>query len=237
MNIAIFTTKTLHHAFFVKELKKTRHNIDVLIEKKSVFKKFKTKHPIDKKTDSFEKKNFFNKKDNAFLSNFYNLNEFKSFNSEKFVNFIKKKKYDLVIVFGTGVLKKKLISLFKNCIFNLHGGNPEMFRGLDSIFWTIFHNQYNHIETTLHKLEKKIDTGKLFMKKKIFLKKKMKFYEIRYYNTLNCIILSKLLIKKILKKKKIKLKNQTEIGRYYTAMPTVLKDYCIYKFEIYTKNL
>ena len=59
----------------------------------------------------------------------------------------------------------------------------------------------------------------------------------KVFGNKNCIILSKLLIKKILKKKKIKLKNQTEIGRYYTAMPTVLKDYCIYKFEIYTKNL
>ena len=92
MNIAIFTTKTLHHAYFVKELKKTGHNIDVLIEKKSVFKKFKTKHSIDKKIDSFEKKKLFDKKDNIFLSNFNNLDEFKSLNSEKFVNFIKKKK-------------------------------------------------------------------------------------------------------------------------------------------------
>ena len=142
-----------------------------------------------------------------------------------------------MIVFGTGVLKKKLFLLFKNRIFNLHGGNPEMYRGLDSIFWTIFNNQYSHIETTLHKLEKKIDTGKLFMTKKICLKKNMKFYEIRYYNTVNCIILCKLLIKKILKKKKIKLIKQKGIGRYYTAMPTILKDYCINKFESYTKNL
>ena len=32
------------------------------------------------------------------------------------------------------------------------------------------------------------------------------------------------------------LKKQKKIGRYYSAMPTELKTYCIKRFEIYSRN-
>ena len=65
----------------------------------------------------------------------------------------------------------------------------------------------------------------------------MKYYELRYYNTLNCIKLTEKLIFEIIRNKKIKLKSQKIQGRYYTAMPSSLKDYCIKKFENYTVGL
>ena len=236
MKIAVLTTKTTHHAFFVKEIMKEVKNVDIFLEKKIYFKKFKISHSIDNKISDFEKKKCF-KKSNSFLSKFNNLSAHGSFNSKKFYNIIKKKKYDLVIVFGSSVLKPKIINLFKGFIFNLHGGNPEMYRGLDSLYWTIFNNEFNRFTTTLHLLEKKVDTGKIFLKKKIPLRKNMKFFELRYHNTVNCIKLCKLLILKILKGKKVPLKRQKKIGRYYSAMPADLKNYCINEFENYTKNI
>ena len=236
MKIAVLTNKTTHHAFFVKEITKKFKNVDVFLEKKFFFNKFKIAHSIDNKISNFEKKKCFKKK-NFFLSKFNKLQIYSSFNSDKFYNSIKKKKYDLVIVFGSRILKPKIINLFKNHIYNLHGGNPEMYRGLDSLYWTIFNNEFNHIVTTLHLLEKKVDTGKLFLIKKIPLKKNMKFFELRYYNTLNCVDLCKILISKILKKKKISLKKQKKIGHYYSAMPADLKNYCINQFENFTKNI
>ena len=89
----------------------------------------------------------------------------------------------------------------------------------------------------MHVLEKKVDTGKIYKIKKIILKKKMKYYELRYYNTINCIKLSENLILDFIKNKRIKLKSQKNKGRYYTAMPSSLKNYCIKKFENYTSYL
>ena len=65
----------------------------------------------------------------------------------------------------------------------------------------------------------------------------MNFYEIRYYNTLNCINLCKSLIFQIKNKIKVKLKKQEMEGLYFTAMPSVLKDYCIKKFKNYIRAL
>ena len=100
------------------------------------------------------------------------------------------------------------------------------------MLWSIFNNDFKKIVTTLHLLERKVDTGKIYkIKKNISKKKNMKYYELRYYNTLNCIKLTEKLIFEIIRNKKIKLKSQKIQGRYYTAMPSSLKDYCIKKFE------
>ena len=69
MKIAILTTKTTHHAYFVREILKTNYEIDIFIEKKITFKKYKISHSIDRKTTDFEKKRCF-KDDKNFLKNF-----------------------------------------------------------------------------------------------------------------------------------------------------------------------
>ena len=59
MNIAILTTKTIHHAFFVYQIKKKFDTTDVFLEKKKKFSKFKISHPIDQKINIYEKKKCF----------------------------------------------------------------------------------------------------------------------------------------------------------------------------------
>lgn len=236
MRLAILTTKTTHHAFFAQEINKINNNVDIFIEKKKVFKKFKIDDSIEKKFSNFEKKKCF-QESNSYLKEFNKIKEYSSFNSKKFFNFFKKKKYDLIIVFGSSILRERIINLNKKKIFNLHGGDPEKYRGLDSIYWSIFNSRFQDLVTTLHSLESKVDKGKIFSKKKIYLRKNMNFYEIRYYNTLNCINLCKSLIFQIKNKIKIKLKKQEMEGLYFTAMPSVLKDYCIKKFKNYIRAL
>ena len=101
------------------------------------------------------------------------------------------------------MINNDIIRLVKKKIYNFHGGNPELYRGLDSIYWSIFHNNYDAIVTTLHKLDENFDTGKIFMTKNIPTFINMKFYQIRYYNTNNCIKLGKLLISRLKNKKNI----------------------------------
>ena len=57
MNIAILTTKTIHHAFFVHQIRKKFNSTDTYLEKIKKFSKFKISHPIDKIIYNYEKKN------------------------------------------------------------------------------------------------------------------------------------------------------------------------------------
>ena len=100
-------------------------------------------------------------------------------------------------------------------------------------------NKNEENETAKQKMKTKTtNENDMKMKtKKTKRQKKMKYHELRYYNTLNCINLTDKLISNFIHKKKINLKRQKSVGRYYTAMPSSLKDYCIKNFERHTNYL
>ena len=81
-------------------------------------------------------------------------------------------------------------------IVNLHGGNPEEYRGLDSLFWSIFHKDFKNLQTTLHYVKLRVDTGNIIKKLKIITNKKTNLYNLRILNVINCIKITNFYIKK-----------------------------------------
>jgi methionyl-tRNA formyltransferase len=223
MKVAIFTTLTTHHNFFLEQISKFHNPKLIIYDTRKVLYKFKTNHPFEKKRQAYEKK--FIKKYK--FTNTFKVNNINSKKVEKLLNFFK---IDYIFVFGANKIKKNIISKFKDKIFNFHGGNPEEYRGLDSHLWSIYHNDSKGICTCIHKVEKYYDTGNIIFKKKIKLNKINNLYKLRLENTINCIKLYKKLINNIKKNKKIVSKKQIKIGRYYSAMPKSLKDICNDKF-------
>lgn len=223
MKVAIFTTLTTHHNFFLEQICKFQNPELIIYDTKKVLFNFTTYHLFEKKRQAYEKK-FIKKK--KFINAFkvYNIN------SKKVENFLSFYKIDYIFVFGANKIKRNIISKFKNKIFNFHGGNPEEYRGLDSSLWSIYHNDIKNICTCLHKIEENYDTGSIIYIKKINLNKINRLYKLRLENTLNCIEFYKKLINNLKKSKKILSKKQSKIGRYYSAMPTALKEICNQKY-------
>jgi len=233
LKIAILTTKTFHHLYFISELKKKFNKIYTILENKKIKYSFKTNHKFTIKRQKYEKKFFFNNEN-------YNLKNYKIFddiNNIKSIKYLKKINPDVIISFGVGLIKKKFLSKFKSKkIINLHGGNPEEYRGLDSILWSIYHKDFKNLQTTLHMVDTKFDTGKIISKKKIILSKSTKFEHIRTINTLNCIKLVIEYLNCLNKDKKILVLKQNKIGRYYSAIPSYLIDKCIKNFNNYSNR-
>ena len=92
------------------------------------------------------------------------------------------------------------------------------------------------IVTTFNLLERKVDTER-FIKSKNISKKEYEILRIKVLQYIKLYQINWKLIFEIIRNKKIKLKSQKIQGRYYTAMPSSLKDYCIKKFENYTVGL
>ena len=203
-----------------------------MYETKKISFPYKTKHIYEKKRAIFEKNFFFNNT-NYKLNNFKKIN---NSNSKSSISYIKKYNPNIIICFGIGILKKNFLLSFKNIpIINLHGGNPEEYRGLDSILWSLYHKDFKNLFTTLHFIDNGIDTGKIISMTKIRINKKTQFEHIRAINTLNCCNLVLRYLKKIINKKKVKYKNQKKIGRYYSAMPECLVNHSIDNFNNYKK--
>ena len=237
MRIAVLTTITSHHAYFLKKLISHGHQVRAFIETKKRKKyKFKTIHKIDSDTEKFEQKIWFNGSKpniNKICINHKSTNINNVSIEKKILEF----QPELIFVFGTGKIGSQIINNHHNIIYNFHGGNPEYYRGLDTNLWAIYHNQYDMLTTCLHKLDKKFDNGNIFKLKKIKINKSMKIEEIRSKNTHLCIKLAIELIKMFSTKNKIVLKKQEKKGRFYSAMPAILKEECKLNFEKYIMRL
>jgi len=235
LKVLILTTKSNHHLYFLHQLSlDSRLDILSIFEKKTNKFNFKTKHLLDDLRKSYESSILLEKKI-KYLS-LKQKKEVWDINSKTSINLIKKFNPKVIISYGIGKIKGKFLNNFQKKTFNLHGGDPEYYRGLDSFLWAIYHKDFNKFYVTLHKVNNTFDSGAVVFKKKLTFNKKTNIYNLRLLSTDICLFLSKKIIKYFLFKKKYKIKSQKIKGRYYSAIPSVLKNICINNFNNYIKK-
>ena len=66
---------------------------------------------------------------------------------------------DVVLVFGTGLLKTPLIDTFPGRILNIHLGVSPYYRGAGTNFWPLVNGEPEYCGATIHFLDAGVDTG------------------------------------------------------------------------------
>ena len=66
---------------------------------------------------------------------------------------------DVVLVFGTGILREPLLSAFDGRIINIHLGLSPYYRGAGTNFWPLVNREPEYVGATIHYLDAGIDTG------------------------------------------------------------------------------
>ncbi len=98
----------------------------------------------------------------------------KKTNNKSFNNKIKKiiinYKPNLIFTYGCQILDIKILNKDTKA-FNIHGGLLPYYRGVNTNFWPHYKNESNKIGITLHKIEKKVDSGKVYLTVKPKIKK------------------------------------------------------------------
>ena len=236
MKLTILTTQTVHHTFFVKELIKIGIEVNVFLESNNQKPfPFKTFHDFEKERDIYEIEKWFSG-ENTKIEDIAKTKKFKSINSLDAINLIKGEETNISIVFGTGKINENFINSYRGTILNLHGGDPEYYRGLDSHLWAIYHKDFNKITTTIHKLDEKLDNGEIIFKKEVPITKNSSLKTLRSENTELCVDLVKKAIKMFEDNSFFISTKQKQIGRYYSAMPAVLKSIALKNFSNYIKS-
>lgn len=232
MKVLILTTRTGHHLNYLHKLSLNKKlDIFSIFEKKKIKFAFKTHHNLDDIRDKCE--NLILKKNKIKYSSF-KKKEVNDINSQSCINLVKKINPKIIIAYGVGKIRSGFLKNFKKKIFNLHAANPESYRGLDSFLWAIYHKDFKNFYITLHKVNKKLDAGDIIYKKKIILKKNTSIYNLRILSSETCLLLSRKIINKFLFSKKFRSHPQNiRKGRYYSAMPSVLKSICVENFNSY----
>ncbi len=228
--LILFTTDTLHHRYFIKELNLIE-NIEIIIF--MIKDKNKKLNNFDILQNNFEKKQFFKNKE-------YHIKNKKFFcaniNSKKTIKKIQTIRPDIGILFGTKKVNEHFIKLFDNKLINIHRGMMEKYRGLDSEFWASYHKKFSSIGTTIHMVNKELDKGKILLQKKLILKKNMKCYQLRYYTTKIASEGILKVVKNVLSNKK-KLKKKQLHGKYFSSIPEEIKDVACKNFNQFCRNI
>lgn len=235
MKIAVLTTETPHHIYFVRELQNIFEGVTVFSETQNQMSIFETHHSFEGLRDEHEWNEWFSGRKTEF-SEYVKLYSFSSMNEESAIKALKKENADVVFVFGTGLLKQGVIRACPNNLFNLHGGDPESYRGLDSHLWAIYHRDFSSLVTTLHRLDANFDTGDIVLQGQIPLTQGMGLHNLRAANTQLCVRLAIAAIDMCSRFGNVVSRQQRQVGRYYSFMPRQLKSICCKNFEKYIKS-
>jgi len=130
---------------------------------------------------------------------------------------------DFIVVSGADWIKDDLLDAIKHKALNVHMGIAENYRGLDSNLWAWYHGDYRNIGVTLHELVGKLDTGRIFQTDYLDINEKTQVWALRFYEAKLAVELIKSSIDAFGTARYV-LKNQEQIGRYYSFMPNVIKN-------------
>lgn len=234
MRLLILTTETPHHAYFVREIQARRPVTLVMVETRTLTPPFETAHPFEAERDEYERRLWFDGADPQ-LADLAPTETFHSINNDG-LRRLRNLKPDVVVVFGTGRLSPQVIATCPDGMVNLHGGDPEEYRGLDTHLWAVYHGDFGGLVATLHRVAPDLDDGDIVCRRLVPLQKGMKLFELRRRNTEVCVALTEKALADF-DQGAWKSTPQTRKGRYYSFMPSVLKELCVPKFEKHTENL
>ncbi len=68
---------------------------------------------------------------------------------------------DLILVFGTSLIKGDLLAKGRLGMINLHGGLSPEYRGADCTFWALYNQEPEKVGCTIHYINAGIDTGNI----------------------------------------------------------------------------
>jgi hypothetical protein len=89
----------------------------------------------------------------------------------------------------------------------------------------------------MHFVEPEIDSGRIIFQEQLQLSKDTTLMKLRIINTVACIRMSALAINSMYQNSFLPCRSQLRKGRYYSFMPSDLKEICLKKFNHHIKNL
>jgi len=162
MKIVIFTSNSLRHKYLANSLSS-------LVDDSLIISECKPRDDSDEKKESTlidehfklryetEKKYFF---DNEFFTEKTLPLMYKEVNTKSTFDTVKKFQPDLMIVFGSSIIREPYLSLLKPGRFiNLHLGLSPYYRGSGTNFWPFVNEELQFVGSTILHLDSGIDTG------------------------------------------------------------------------------
>ena len=93
--------------------------------------------------------------------------EVEDVNSDRVRAFIRAISPQLVVVSSAPLLKERILEAAAGRIINLHPGYATQYRGRYGCFWPVYNGEPELIGTTIHFVDKGVDTGRILLQEKL----------------------------------------------------------------------
>jgi len=236
MKLILLTTDTAHHLYFASRVNEHFPFQAILLETNHPVPRYDTDHPFETLRDAYEREVLLSGLKLTF-NEIADTRRVESVNEAGSLVSLRRFSPDVIIVFGTGKLLLPVIHVPSIACLNLHGGNPERYRGLDTHLWAVYHRDFNDLVTTLHHVDSSLDTGDIVFQSQLRLHRDCRLYELRSMNTKLCVDLTLLALQFLKTTGRLTSRRQVSQGRYYSFMPSTLKEECLRNFNQHIADL
>lgn len=96
-------------------------------------------------------------------------------NDPLIIDYVNKLQPDIIMVCGTGIIKKHIIDGLKAPMINIHAGITPKYRGVHGGYWALAHNDAKNCGVTVHLIDPGIDTGGVISQRTIIPNKNDNF--------------------------------------------------------------
>ncbi len=69
---------------------------------------------------------------------------------------------DVLLVYGTAVVRDEILSLAAHLALNMHTGMSPYYRGVDCAFWPLYHGELERLGATVHQCTRDLDGGAIY---------------------------------------------------------------------------
>lgn len=152
----ILTGDSLRHSYFIKSAAEAYDLVGVYREKKSGYYE-------DARKDIGVQRHFemLRMAEQELIGKVSNVNGsvYESLNDKGCLEDALELKPDIILLFGTCILREHWLDAFGTKIVNLHLGMSPFYRGSATLFWPFYYDELEYLGITVHIAAKRVDSG------------------------------------------------------------------------------
>jgi hypothetical protein len=166
----------------LRKLKKWR-NIRYYVNSKLTERLFRSADDLE---HDYEARMFFGD-DPIALDSAIPVERVSSFNTPEGVEAVRSAQPDLIVVFGTSILRGEILRLARMDILNIHRSILPDYRGGGLPFWVFYNKDFENLGVTIHVCSDKLDGGDIVALERYRLRDDDGIHTLRYKTTLLAI--------------------------------------------------
>ena len=250
MRIVIITGSELRHRFFAKKMHISTTLLHVYFEKKANIHEKLDCTPIQrdiidfhfaqrekKEQDYFGKYNDVNNLPHSFIDTGKS-------NDALVCDHICRLQPDVILLFGSSLIRDPLMNLFPNRIINLHLGLSPYYRGSGTNFWPLYYKEPECVGATIHLATSQVDAGAILYQVRPDFSKNDSIHDLGNKTIVAAIQIIPEVVSDYLSKRRIPIAQPSGIGRICKrkdltaeAIETVYKNFSEYMMVDFLNNI